>query len=289
MNKKEDNDKMRIGLWGGSGCGKTTFLASIQIATLRNKDPGWQIIGHDKEFPGSTSFLMKSTDNLSAGKFPNTGTTVIEKYGYVISGKEKKHFFKEEISFFLQLQDYPGKFVHEKEEISDPFWDYLVDCQGIIYLYDPLETVELNIRNLQFLSYVWQKSINLEERITNERLKKYIAICIAKYDDPEVVNKLNQAKLLTLSDNSLYPKVIDAKKALSFIAGRFLVNQVEQYFYKDHIKYFASSAVGFSKDSNGNFISNVNMQGDKKIIKKIMPINIIEPVIWIASKVQNEL
>jgi hypothetical protein len=73
-----------------------------------------------------------------------------------------------------------------------------------------------------------------------------------------------------------------------------LVNQLQQYFHADHIKFFVSSAVGFYIGLHGMFdvrdYKNVAIDehGEPIIRGQIRPINVAEPLLWLGERIAAE-
>lgn len=151
---------MRIGIWGGLASGKTTYIGALDLARLRAPDGDWVLDGMDRDFPGSTDFIVETTRTLLRREFPETTTDPNGRsYGYILSGELTPESIKtlsqmvdmphlagrianlfgrsKPVSFSLHLKDYPGGKYIDTLDHDDEIWDYLAGCDGLIYLLDP--------------------------------------------------------------------------------------------------------------------------------------------------------
>ena len=296
---------VKIGLWGGPSSGKTTYLASLRIATLLDDSGEWVIDGDDSNQPGSTNFLAEATSSLRRGVFP--APTVGEKpttYAYNISGKVNRNRLDkilgkpQVVDFTLLIRDYPGGKFASIMDPEDEIWDHLAGCQGLIYLFD----LNLEAAEKPNFEYV-QKAVNYiklrstENLIDGLYLPHFVAVCISKYDDPSIINKLQQGHQIYQSaeDTRGTPQVLDVKRTLETIADPLLVRTLERYFREDRVHYFVTSSIGFYS-TNTNRIDlddccNVAVTPNGKLVRSgrnIVPVNVFAPLYWVAECVQKQ-
>lgn len=310
-------ETVRIGLWGGPGSGKTTYLAALRIAALLDETSDWKLQGQDDLFPGSTKFLAEQTNFLRRGKFP-APTHDSADFGYRVSGMVipslvdqfagvlgvRKQLRNEimgklkmarPMNFTLHVRDYPGgDFL--STDYEDELWQYLSDCHGLIYLFDP-ELEETEYPNYEYIQqsadYVMQL-MTKRNQIENNRLPHYLAVCITKFDEPGIFSKLQASKLIRLDLPGMegIPYVRDAKEVFNMLADRLTIRTIERYFQPNRIRYFMTSSIGFYTDESGTIDAvdccNVLDTPDGKLIRgEVTPINVFTPLIWIENQVSN--
>lgn len=307
---------IRIGLWGGPSSGKTTYIGALSVAALLDESGEWKIYGQDEAFPGSTIFLAAQTRLLKQGYFPASTTAErFLKYGFKISGVLPRAVVRrllallrsrnvrippkllsrlgltKLVSFTLHVCDYPGG-AFTREDYRDELWDYLADCDGLVYLFDPEaeQTAHPNLEYLQQAADFLLQVMEARGKLIEERLPHYLAACISKFDEPAVFRRLREANLITLDmADSGTPYVADARKAFEVLADPLTVRIVERYFHWKRVAYFGTSAIGFYTDDSGKVdiedCANVlDTPEGKRIRGNIKPINVLAPLIWIERQ-----
>jgi GTPase SAR1 family protein len=312
-------EPIKIGIWGGSGTGKTTFLAALRIALLKyakNTRTQWNINGLDEINPRSASFLATNTRHLQSLSFPPaTIDPTPATYTYEVNGSFRSNGMWEkllslfsnpkDVQFILSVFDYPGGHLLQLDE-GDVFWEYLSGCQGLIYLFDPKNT-EIGTGNFDCL----QRSLDMMRRaferrspasIMGGRLPQHLAFCITKFDDDEVFRQLRNNGLIALdgSDSSHPPFVKDPEGAFECLADDLTVQTVRSYFHSGHVNFYGTTNVGFFVDKQTGKVdiercSNIKVEQeeyqDKNGVKRqrekitikseVNPIGVIEPVLWL--------
>lgn len=317
--RASDETDVRIGIWGGTSSGKTTFLGALSIAALLDDLGRWKVNGQDTIFPGSTNFANDRMNDLMDGVFPPPTTGQPSDYGFNISGtlhrdrlrnwaregslsdrsmQILKRLAGRPVSFGLHVRDYPGDTFLETDA-DDEIWEYLADCHGIIYLFDPERERNQNSRerNRQYLF----KSINFlrnkvasRGRLENTVLPHFLSVCVTKFDDPYVFGALQQEGMLFKMPNGvLY--VRNAEKAFEHLADKVTVRMIQNNFDPKRIEYFMTSSIGFKADEltvvrgahAENYSRYVNVTGtgaDKQIIGEVRPLNVLEPLLSIYTQ-----
>ena len=141
---------IRIGLWGSASSGKTTYLAMLHEAL--ELSPEWEVTADKK----ALTFVRKQLDRLDGGYFPGytEKQQEIEMFSFMLRPQfDNKYKGKIVLSFI----DAPGEFYEspkpnvrvvnqrgssagkslEETEIPMDIVDYLISCDGIIFLLDP--------------------------------------------------------------------------------------------------------------------------------------------------------
>lgn len=316
---------IKIGIWGGSGSGKTTFLSALRISTLKygkNTGTQWNINGLDEISPRSAQFLRDNTEKLLNLIFPEaTNVPVADTYTYEVNGSFPSHNLREkiynwfskskDIQFNLSVFDYPGGDLLKRDE-KDILWEYLAGCDGLIYLFDPKSNkvgtgnFDCLQRSLDMMRRVFE--MRNPEMIVKGRLPQHLAFCITKFDDDEVFRQLRSHDLIALdkSDQSFTPFVKDPLTAFEILADEYTVETVKSYFRKERIDFFGTTSVGFYVDEQTGMVdiercSNIKVEqepyvdnngvtglNEKVTIKsKVNPIGVVEPLLWLHEKLRE--
>ena len=317
-----------IGLWGATQCGKTTFLAALYIAVTRASQ-GMNIFGADDT---STEFLVESNRMLTKEhKFPE-GTQTVSSYSWTMNmtrviQEERTRFGQttpqvtESSQFNIDMRDAPGGFFDSipimpqgKSRLdlgdgspdgdgSDPddMLDYLAGCEGILLLIDPVrERLEGDAHEFfqGTLLRIAQRRMALMP--PGSKLPHYVAVCITKFDDPEVYRfaRINGFRTRDENDPYLFPRV-HSDDAESFFRelcnsdmsdADLICNGLQNYFYQERVRYFVTSSIGFylkgvrfREDDHLNAITQED--GQIRIRGQIHPINVLEPILWLGQSV----
>ncbi len=186
---------IRLGIWGTSGAGKTTYMFMLYEALKKSE---W-IVELD---PIARKFISKNRYYIRQGNFsPATEMAKeLEIFSYTLRRKDIGS------KIVLNFIDAPGGFyeniptakgvVKEKnlgsstplseEEKKTPIIDYLMSCHGIIFLLEP----EKNGKNDgQYSSLLEDLFLEFQERsrrtdieVDDPRLEQYMAFCVTKVD-----------------------------------------------------------------------------------------------------------
>ncbi|RSN48578.1 hypothetical protein DMH08_33785 [Actinomadura sp. WAC 06369] len=323
----------RIGLWGAPESGKTTFLAALQVAVLRSPEQ-WMLFGVNEE---SNDFLDTQTSMLTqhrqfppATRFSNPlswtlrGTTTVE------TGKRFGRRTKAvPMEFNIDLVDTPGAVFASKgvpgeamagggdnlgfdepderpsEIEEDDVIEHLAGCDGIVYLFDPTR----ERRRGDSYSYFQRTLLKLSRQVfrdrgsVDDRLPQHLAVCVTKFDAPEVYRKARVGGYLTYDDSpQMLPRVREDSAGHFFAElcrdsevgnADLVLSSIQKYFHPDRVRYFATSAVGFYLGDSDRFTekdySNVakNADGGIEIRGKVWPINVVEPVLWLGRRLDG--
>lgn len=304
-------DAIKIGVWGGPGSGKTTFLAALRIAILkyaRNTNTSWTINGIDEKHAGSALFLETNTRYLQRGEFPpaTTGKPTDATYTYEVNGTLLASWPRrsKDVQFTLNVFDYPGGDLLDKDA-GDELWEYLTDCQGLIYLFDPNQT-EVGKGNFDYL----QRALDMMRRvfvrkslaINRGRLPQHLAFCITKFDEPLILERLLDRNLIAFdgSDPTYPPFVMKPFQAFECLADDLTIQVVRGYFHEDRLSYFGTSSIGFYADPTTGRVditdcSNMQVEREEfvdsegrrkererfRIKGTVNPIGVFEPLRWL--------
>jgi energy-coupling factor transporter ATP-binding protein EcfA2 len=288
-------------MWGASGSGKTTFLAALNIALLRQSGY-WRLAGTDSD---STEKLVEHTHELAIDRtFPH-GTVGVSHTRCRLSGQTyRPRLFRkpqeESVEIDIDLVDSAGELLEGRS--GEDLVDKLSASRAMILFIDPVIETEIGntfehiYRVLAPLSQLMAQS----GRTTKGRMPHYVAVCLTKFDDIRVYKSAEELGLLSYDASKPgYPEVSgeDARElimALSALSrsgyAHLAVDFIERCFHPERVRYFITSAVGFyiSQESarfDPNDFQNV-MPGDHndRIRGPIYPINVAESVLWLCDK-----
>ena len=193
---------IRIGIWGSVGAGKTIYLTQL-FQCLENSND-WSIAAADDP---AKEFIQQNKDILDNEQKPGSlpretdpGINELEIFRYTITSKSRR-FGKATI--VLEFIDASGEFyenpysdvqVSNEEKTYRGIIEYLMSCHGIIFLLDPLRSLnkKQNPTYRQLLSNLLIEFRNRSRSRINQPvtpLEQYMAFCVTKVD--EEVAKVN--------------------------------------------------------------------------------------------------
>lgn len=319
-----------VGMWGAVACGKTTFLASLYIAITR-AEQDLNIFGVDDT---STEFMIESNRQLTKERRFPEATTKVASYSWVMNmttvahqtnrsrlGRQTLAPVAVPTQFNIDLRDAPGGvFLSEPalpmdsaridygdgvpEVTPDPMdmMDYLAGCEGLLLLIDPVRERQEGDAHEYFQGTLLRMAQRRMVRMPpGAKLPHYVAVCVTKFDHPEVYKfaRMNGFRTYDENDPFLFPRVHD-DDAQSFFRelcdsdesdADLICNGLAKYFHRERIRYFITSAIGFYA-RNGRFReddheNSVFQEGLPRIRGRIQPINVLEPVLWLGQSVTS--
>ena len=313
----------RVGLWGATASGKSTFLSALFIAATRSPED-LRVRGNNDE---STDFLIRNTHSLNTQhQFPPP-TEAQEQLSWTLQmsvPNQARGRFRRQgppmvpFDFRIDLQDAPGGAYAAIPEAAPSRLDlpdganeipgvasYLASCQGLLLLIDPIRERDRGDAH-EFFHGTLLRIAQRVEVPPGQRLPHYIAVCVTKFDDPSVFRFARDNEFLSYSeyDPLMFPRVHndEAERFMrELLAGSPIsdVNLVHgalrQYFYPERIRYFVTSAIGFHVGSSGEFREddywNVVPVDDGRfqIRGQLHPINVAEPLLWLGERVAAEV
>jgi hypothetical protein len=290
----------KIGLWGASGSGKTSFLAALYVAVNETKDD-WKIIGDNR---ASVDFLTRMTDSMTRRHIFPPKTEAIQKLSWTIvgeieqtvGGRFRRREEKIPLRFRLDLIDAAGRLfagedgdrVNSDDDLSldfnetrterveksdaDQLVEELASCDGLVYLFDPLREHEHGDEfrhfqwTLQHIAFLCDQNSRF-----GTHLPHYLAVCITKLDDPKVFATADNLGYLTADtdDQYLFPRVHPDRTEDLYVelGGRSptgsalkVHDSIRRYFHRDRVRYFATSSVGFYVPPGANLFRRANFR-----------------------------
>lgn len=313
-----------VAMWGAPSSGKTTFLAALDIALTRLdqswKVIGADKVSSDELTKLNTEITRRNafpraTQGISHYHWVLVGN--VQRSIRVPRAIFKRWFrtVQHQVSVMINLDftDMRGGLLRtEPIGVQADVIDNLARSRGIVFLFDPISeakdgdafhTTDGVLRSLA------QRMLGTPE-FADGKLPHYVAVCVTKFDEIRVLRSAERLGMLVrdFSDERNFPRVDDAD-ARDFFASLckvsqsqyadLVLNKLEQFFAADRIKFFVSSAIGFYLDpARGSYDPadyqnmlpdesqppDVNGQKPLRIRGVIHPINVVEPMLWLASK-----
>lgn len=303
--------QLRIGLWGALSSGKTTYLAALNIAATRwNGSRHWIMNGADGV---SSDRLVEWTDLLMRQRAFPPATSGPENLLFRFTGldgeqRRQSRWARRPVPPQRQAfeLDVPGGWYRDQPLRDDSkasssekgLIDHLERCGGIIYLLDPVHDVRegdafaLFHRTLERLARRMLEQVRYREA----RLPHHVAVCITKFDRPEVYKLARRYGLTTRSElppgmpyvpdehaEEFFRLLCDSSRGNADMVRAALAN----HFDPAKIRVFVTSAVGFYVGERRRFRPNdyANVEngasGHDHIRGKVYPINVLEPLLWL--------
>jgi hypothetical protein len=293
-----------ITMLGAPGTGKTTFLAALQIALLRQPELGWSING---ETAASTQRLVKLMDQMTDQHlFPNPDTQ-IENYRWSLEAEIENairewHWWgfrrrNKYIKIPLNLKDAPGEAANGRrmfgQAISTSLVANLARSAGIVLFFDPVIEYERG----DAFRYTHGILTQLRSQAAqNGKLPHHLAVCITKFDEVPVLSSAQTLRAVQYEPGSRLPRVPEeyAKELLERLIkmsradnADLILPLIQQTFHEDRVRYFVTSAIGFYVDPKigvfdpEDYQNNIPGKPDR-IRGGIFPINVLEPVLWLG-------
>jgi len=252
----------RIGLWGAPSCGKTTYLAALNVAVNQATTDDLMIFGVDDS---STDFLVENTTRLTRDRQFPPATDKGNQYSWVLRMEtqvsERRRFGRQTMTTVplemnLDLMDEPGRvFGDIPDEASvggsgggrdlgfddddadsdgdagaatteESVMDRLASCDGLLLLFDPTK----EWKDGDAFNYFQGTLLRIAQRrmagqaTVGGRLPQYVAVCATKFDHPDVYRRAKNGgyRSFAMEDPSLFPRVPDE------LAEKFFVDLVRQ-------------------------------------------------------------
>jgi hypothetical protein len=300
-----------ITMLGARQTGKTTFLASLQIALLRRSELGWALVS-DNEASAQvlTQFVTDMTDQH---KFP-APTDDIANYNWSLEGELapyrewRRYGYRRRRQFArvpLDLIDAPGEITDSRrvysEGASRQFVENLARSAGIVLFFDPITEFT---RGDAFRNMFGVLTLLRAQLRGSGRLPHWVAVCITKFDEIAVYEAARKLRIVEVDPYPPeFPRVPDEDGRRFFErlarlsksdSADLVLPLLEQTFSEARIKFFVTSAIGFFVDSSygvfdpedyQNHIPRETEDGLDYIRGGIRPINVIEPILWLGRNV----
>jgi hypothetical protein len=301
-------------MWGAPGSGKTTFLASLDIA-LKRRRYGYSMAGMTD---ASVNLLIEWTDKLVNHEFPpQTGATDYFEWELYRSRYAADPSAAPSPPgpnrITLSLADPSGELARP-ENRSEPdrkkLIDDLADSDGILFMFDPIREFDKGDAFSTTNGLLHQLTAAVAGRDRDNfdgTLPQHLAVCVTKFDEPKVLATARKLGILRRNphDPHQLPWVHehDALKLLSALTlvsgsgdGEMLLNALHQAF-PGRVQFFVTSAVGFyvnpmtgrfDEDDPQNLVKTapgLAKSGESRIRGALYPINVVEPILWLSEQI----
>ncbi|WP_330307950.1 MULTISPECIES: hypothetical protein [unclassified Streptomyces] len=302
-------DRIRIGLWGAPRSGKTTYLTALPIAAMqyqRHNEGSWNIAGMTQE---ANAFLTQGVDLLTRRRAFPPASMGVHGMAWSVQGPEEKGklgFRSRRPNFVLEIQDAAGEVFRHDHPQQAQLVGHLARSHGLIYLFDPVGDAE---EATESFTYLQATLIQLAARVRDQgelvdgRLPHHVSVCIAKFDHPDVFRPAVEAGWVTQDTvGSRLPRVPreQSEKFFQWMCDEFrgsnarlVRDALYAHFDPRRISYYAASAVGFRLNPQhvfdyGDYVQPVAVDGTLRIRTSPVPINVLEPLIDLESRIHRD-
>lgn len=311
-----------IAMWGAPDSGKTTFLTALRIAQNRRRR-GWTIVGADELsaafLTNATRRLSNegrffpATDALHRYSWHLIQRGAVTARRRWLPWPRRRAGANATPRVVLEFLDPPGgvyKGIYKG--VREILLEGLTACRGIIFLFDPTRerTHGDTFDCLQDMLGMINQRMLLNGEFRDGMLPHHLAVCITKFDELWVWQMADKLGLVTYDEDDpfRFPRV-EGEDAVEFFRelcgtspngnAEMVPNALAENFHPDRIKYFVTSSIGFninrtSKVFDPDDPQNVRpasaderVDGEKehepRIRSQVHPINVMEPMIWLAE------
>lgn len=308
-----DMGPLGLTLWGAPASGKTTFLCTLNIAFQRLTS-GWSLTAAN-DFC-EDMLVNTAAGLLGDGAFP-TATVLPDVYPWTLQGQVagparwrfRRDYRPEQAQIRLEVIDWAGETTNRPGRVADSGKDRLIGqllkSSGIFYLFDPVRELQHEDAYERITGVCAQLARLYGSHVGDGGLPHFVAVCVTKFDAPEILKMAREMDLLTVDPNDphRFPRVHDDDARTFFrhlcevSAGRngdMVITALERYFRPGRVKYFVTSAVGFYTDPRSrifdpddpqNVIPKPGQAHELQVRGSVRPINIAEPVLWLVQQI----
>jgi hypothetical protein len=231
---------IRLGIWGTSEAGKTTYLAMLYDQLLRS--PEWSVAADER----ASTFVEDQLHTLfNAGLFPPATEALNELDVLTYHVKARKPMPRGLAEVVISFVDAPGEFYEDpvgtggRVNAGMDIIDYLASCHGIIFLLDPQRGGQRASADYQSmlmkLFMAFQRRTARPGGAMCHKLEQYLAFCVTKVDREPFWSRRDAPDKLAAD-----------------VLGTRLVEMIETTFSdQERFKFFATSAIGRYQEPGG--------------------------------------
>jgi hypothetical protein len=304
----------RITVWGAPSTGKTTFLAAINVALERQKEP-WLLIGADE---ASAEALARFEQALIIDREFPKATTGPELYRWRLRGTVQQRLPKRwrghtighawgevPVAIPLEVVDAPGGSADPAtsgQARSRALFENIEQSKGIAFFFDPVRELENADAFRHANSVIHMVSQRMQERgmlLPDGRLPHHVAVCVTKFDELRMARTAQLFQMLDRDERGV-PRVPegDAREFVFRLCRQFrsldpelIFTRLERTFDPKRIRYYVTSAIGFYVDPYTGRCDPEDFQNHlpahdgtpPRIRGDVIPVNVAEPMLWLAQ------
>jgi len=288
---------LRVGIMGCVASGKTTYLAALDIAVARAAGD-WSIAPLNAV---SEEYLQRYTTKLAREKRLPEATMPGEMHdlSWALTGQESSQPVggqTQAISHAIQLNliDAAGEWYNAGNHTG--FLGHIAACNGLLLQFDPRQSADGHNHSYLQLFLQALASRNSQERA---QLPQYVAVCVTKFDEPAVFQEAVLGGHTSADGTAMSVPVVSSERAAAFFRdlctrsgdAELFMALLNLYFQPDRIRYFVTSSLGFyispetRKFDISDFRNVARTEYGQEVRGDIYPINVLEPILWLARSV----
>jgi hypothetical protein len=201
----------------------------------------------------------------------------------------------------LDIVDSPGEAAGGNQmfgrAISESLVASLARSGGIVLCFDPVREFQHGDAFGRTLGVLTQLR---SQTARNGKLPHYVAVCITKFDEARVFKSAQMLRVVVRDpEEPEFPRVPE-DYAQDFFErlirlsrsddARLILPLLQQAFHRDRVRFFVTSAIGFYVDPSvgvfdpDDYQNHISGEPDR-IRGGIFPINVLEPVLWLARSI----
>lgn len=268
---RTSQDEIRLGIWGTSGAGKTTYLTRLYGALIQSGR--WEVQIDDN----AERFINQNLAKIDGGEFPER-TRVrpgepLPIYSYTLIPKPSNNITNKTVvlrfidapgGFYEDLNDYEGEeLVSDGEnESSMDIVDYLLNCHGIIFLIDPMRTRKDGESYFMLLGKLFRKMQSRQQlknpNQTNAKLEQYAVLGVTKVEIEEFWQKAVFAVKFVL-------EILGSQASLDWLSNFFWLDKnkvnpnkgTSRPNKKHRCEFFSICTIGGYRDKDGKLLPGI--------------------------------
>lgn len=277
---EDEKREFRVGTIGDTLSGKTVFISCLE------KDLECVIFSGSDQYSNDWLKLARErmgTGLLVAGTDPNIKNPPMLEF--LITGPQTKKT-RRNSQAVITAYDLAGVHYRNPEE---ELLEFLHTCQGYIILIDLMADVP---NQLTFYDNLFGRLLEESPSFRGKRL----SVCLSKYDDPEVLQRIDEQKLLIQDsskgllvsfNNSQHQGSIELLGGFNLVSAKRFITKVGILFGGENIRFFSVSSIGFYRyegtielGSCNNLVILDNGESRLRNGRNYTPVNLEPALTW---------
>lgn len=266
-----DRKTRKVVVWGLPGSGKTTFLlAFLKSMRLFGPDMGWHFSLQSSRDQANDLFQKSILANFIENHKLPPQTKVPTNIPVDLYYQRPKGNLAFDHS--LEILDAPGESIYGDERYLNKF----IDLDALICVLDHSDSTQSYLKALPVLQDYLQANNH------SHRLK--VAFCLSRADQ-----YINFASINTLMKESQREQQRSFRQNIASVIGKDVLVSIEQVLSESQMRYFLTSAIGWTRAKNGDYFPNctaVTGQSSLFIYKPSFwqPQGILEIFFWLLDE-----